>query len=565
MERSQGLDRSVADFTDSFFVTFMVLQMLAVFLLTPAYVAGAVAEEREQQTLDSLLATDLRDREIVLGKLLARLAALSLVVLTGLPILGFLQFLGGVDPNLVLAGFALTGLSMASLAGLAMLQSVYARRPRQAILRTYLLGLAYLLLSGASWLLLIPWLRLANFPSTEAWQSPMELRDVVDWFNIGNPLAAVVQLLAHIHAGRKLDDLLTALLRDYAWFHGLLALVCCIWAVRVFRRQALRPEDDSRAVHAQERSSLLGWLLLGARPRVWQRCVLWKEAFAESETRSSPVRKLLAGVLVALVFWPVIHVMFVYGRILPNGPNDDFSFVLNYWVRAASALLGVCLLLSVAIRAAGSISSERERQTLDGLLATPLSNRAILFGKWLGSIAGPRGLALWLLPVWGLGLLTAALHPLAIPCFVGAWLVLAALASGVGLWFSIAAHKTRRATVFTLLALGLAEVYQLLCWDFPIHSLPQEANTWRILGYASTIRLLYSIPALPDVMRSRLTLDQLGGVLIVFMIRAGMVLALWILCGIRFRVVTGREGQIKQRIPAPEHAAPEHAAQASVL
>ena len=100
---------------------------LAVALLTPAYVAGAIADEKDRKTLEFLLATDLRSREIVLSKLASRLANLTLFVLTGLPILSLIQFLGGVDPNLVLAGFAVTALTMAGLGGLSILNSTTSR------------------------------------------------------------------------------------------------------------------------------------------------------------------------------------------------------------------------------------------------------------------------------------------------------------------------------------------------------------------------------------------------------------------------------------------------------
>src|SRR5947207_779484 len=83
-----------------------------------------------------LLATDLRGREIVLSKLAARLGNLLLTLLTGLPILCFLQFLGGVDLLLVLTGFAMTAAMMVGLAGLGVLNSVYCRRPHTAIILT---------------------------------------------------------------------------------------------------------------------------------------------------------------------------------------------------------------------------------------------------------------------------------------------------------------------------------------------------------------------------------------------------------------------------------------------
>ena len=89
---------------------------------------------KERRTLDFLLATDLHSHEIILGKLAARLGTLLLVLLVGLPILSLLQLLGGVDPNLVVAGYAFLLFTVLSLAAASVLISVYARRSRSAVL-----------------------------------------------------------------------------------------------------------------------------------------------------------------------------------------------------------------------------------------------------------------------------------------------------------------------------------------------------------------------------------------------------------------------------------------------
>src|SRR5579871_491 len=79
---------------NTIFQTFFGIQMLLVAVLTPVMVAGCISEEKERRTLEFVLATDLRGREIVLGKLAARLAGMFLLVLAGLPVFSFLQFLG---------------------------------------------------------------------------------------------------------------------------------------------------------------------------------------------------------------------------------------------------------------------------------------------------------------------------------------------------------------------------------------------------------------------------------------------------------------------------------------
>src|SRR5262249_25579729 len=130
--------REAAEFAEAFFLAFMATQMGLVFLLTPVLTAGAIAEEKQRRTLDGLLTTHLRDREIILGKLVSRLAQMALLLLAGLPVLGFMQLLGGVDPQLVMAGFGLTLLTMLSLASLGIFNSARLGRPRPAIFMTYL-------------------------------------------------------------------------------------------------------------------------------------------------------------------------------------------------------------------------------------------------------------------------------------------------------------------------------------------------------------------------------------------------------------------------------------------
>ena len=147
---------AVADFSETFFLTFLGVQYLGVCFLTPIWTAGAISEEKESRALEFLLATDLRNREIVLSLAVARLINLGLVFLTGLPVLMLLLLLGGIDSDLLLFGFAVTGLTMLSLTTLGIVVSVYASSPRQAVLRTYLWAGGYLVISGLSWLLLVP-------------------------------------------------------------------------------------------------------------------------------------------------------------------------------------------------------------------------------------------------------------------------------------------------------------------------------------------------------------------------------------------------------------------------
>ena len=76
-------------------------------LLTPAYVAPAIAEEKERRTLEYLFTSDLRNREIVLGKLAVRLGHIVLYILAGLPILCLTMRFGGVSIERILFAYIL--------------------------------------------------------------------------------------------------------------------------------------------------------------------------------------------------------------------------------------------------------------------------------------------------------------------------------------------------------------------------------------------------------------------------------------------------------------------------
>jgi ABC-type transport system involved in multi-copper enzyme maturation permease subunit len=455
--RRHGHPDEITAFASSFFYTFMVVQFLVVAVLTPAYTAGAVTDEKEKKTLEFLLATDLRNREIVLSKLASRLATLGMLLLTGLPILGFLQFLGGVDPGLVLAGYTATLATMMSLAAVSILFSVVVRKSRDAVILTYLSVFAYFTLWVLTKVTPPSWL---SFPSTDSWSSPLELSDLVGWYNSGNILEAVFNRLgfARRRGGPNITDVLRGVLTEYVVFHGVLVLVCATWAVLRLRAIALKESYGAR-----KRSSL-GVRLLG-RPAIGKRPMVWKELFAEPGLRFHWLGKLFIVILVVASFLPVVYILGQFFAEITarqsyrtgwrgySDPYSDLAQGMNIWVRTVGTGAACLLLVGVAVRAANSITGERARQTFDSLLTSPLDSNDILFGKWLGSVLSVRWGGLWLGAIYGLGLVTGGVNPLAFPLLVAGWLILAGFVASLGMWFSTICRANVRATASTLLAL----------------------------------------------------------------------------------------------------------------
>jgi ABC-type transport system involved in multi-copper enzyme maturation permease subunit len=560
-----------ARFANTFFYVFMGIQFLVVTAVTPAYVAGAVAEEKERRTLEFLLATDLRNREIVLSKLASRVLNLMLLVLTGLPVLAGLQFLGGVDPLLVIAGSAATLLTVASLAGLSILASVVCRRARDAIVLTYLMALAYLALSGLSWLLTRPsgW---ATFPSTPTWTSPVTVEDAVKAFNVGNIVAVLFQMVSDVEKGKTLDTVLPGYLWPYALFHGAVALFGPLWAVLRLRAIALK-ETGAPARRKQPVLRLVRRVRLGKHP------MIWKEVFADPGMRIHWLGKAIVVLLVLVSFAPVVVIGYLFLEGMLDGWGSSWGFggtqdiwdalaqIINIWVVRVSGTCVACLLLlAVAVRASSCVSIERDRQTFDSLLTTPLDSDTILAGKWLGAIFSVRRGWLWLGVLWGIGLLTGGLHPLALVLMVGSWFVYAAFLAGLGTWFSTVSRTTLRATTWTLVCTVGAAFGHWLVWMCCIPVIIVRAGPMPgVFEWIAKYQTGLTPPAaLGGLMPFRegdfdeqyaqpeLIWETVGFAVMGVATWAVLAALLWVLTSRRFRAVTGREAFEPERRVRPK-------------
>ncbi len=134
----------------------VVLQNLLVLLFLPVYVASAIVEEKENRTLEILCLSFLTDREMVLGKLGARLMHLGSIVLGGFPLLVFMHLWGNVDIAFLVYHEANTFLLLLTGGGICILISAQSEGVFQAITRSYswlaLLGFVGILVG-----FLLPW------------------------------------------------------------------------------------------------------------------------------------------------------------------------------------------------------------------------------------------------------------------------------------------------------------------------------------------------------------------------------------------------------------------------
>lgn len=80
------------------FVAVVIVQVILVTFIGPAFTAGAISGERERQTFDLLRTTLLSAEAFVVGKLLSALSYVFLLILVSIPLQSIAFLLGGLSP-----------------------------------------------------------------------------------------------------------------------------------------------------------------------------------------------------------------------------------------------------------------------------------------------------------------------------------------------------------------------------------------------------------------------------------------------------------------------------------
>ena len=120
-----------------FFAAVTAVELGLICLLAPALTADLISGERERQTLDLLLVTPLSRRQIVVGKLVAALGSLLLLIVLALPIQAIAVLIGGIGLEELLAGLWLLTLTAVTYGCVGLWWSARMRTTRAALLLSY--------------------------------------------------------------------------------------------------------------------------------------------------------------------------------------------------------------------------------------------------------------------------------------------------------------------------------------------------------------------------------------------------------------------------------------------
>jgi ABC-type transport system involved in multi-copper enzyme maturation permease subunit len=128
------------------FAAMAFFQLALLGLFAPAMGAGAISGERERQTLDVLLVSQVSPFGVVWGKLVASLAFLLLLMVTSLPLFAAVFLFGGVDAQQFVLTMLITVMTGVTLGALSVFLSAIFRRTLSATVTAY--GAAFALMLG---------------------------------------------------------------------------------------------------------------------------------------------------------------------------------------------------------------------------------------------------------------------------------------------------------------------------------------------------------------------------------------------------------------------------------
>ena len=525
--------QAVASFTQQFFTSFAFVQLIAVLLLTPAMIAGAIAQERERRTLEYMLISTLSGGEIVVSKFLARLLHVTSLLLAGLPILAIAMTLGGISLALLLTVFAVTIATLVATASASIAVSVWAQRSRDAVVRTYALLLLFLLLPPLLTLLgEINSFGPAISSALKFCGAPMYV----------NPFYVLGACFNNTFSGQGMfpPESIVWLLTTY----GLFSVVVLGWATvsvrRVYRKTIGTTDGNSRKMKRFTRR----W-----RPALKDRPLLWKELFASTAALNLGI---LGRIAVFLLFVGAVvpAALLFYFEATRGNRGSYYDSELMSTTMGVVTLLECGALVVVAIRAAGSITAEKERDSWLTLISTPLEPAEIVWGKMAGAIYAARWFALPIGIWWLLNALLSPQFVIIVPLQLAAFFCIALATSALGIWFSSWCSTSIRAMAATVaVGIFLGGGYLMCCMPFLF------TNQFEILFVAACIPFLLFSPAVLwyEFTTHRLGADGLYAATAASLGLAGYLVFAWILTLANTRGFDRRAGRTveSKSLPLP--------------
>jgi hypothetical protein len=421
----------------TFFGAFAVIQFLFLGALAVRLLAPVVAEERASKRLDFILTTDLRNREILLGKAAGRLPQLLDPVLASLPVLALLPLFGGVPPEYAEVAAAATLATVLGIAGVAFFASVISPTRDTAVSTANSLCIAYVVLSAIA-CALTAWPTFWGFPESVGVPSPVNVADVILAAAAGNPFVAAPQTGLEIQGGTEPGEAVVRAVRRYVVFHLGVGGVFGLMAAARLRAVVVRDPPTGPTPQTALRT------LRRPRPPVTDEAVFWAEAYRHPRAASLAGWRADARRLAAVGLWAVV-VLHLVAVVLEQHRSWRTGIA-----SLAACGLGAAAVLGAGNRATGTVLRERKADTLEALLLTGLGCRVVLRQKWRACAFAPLALYSLAAGVTAAGLVLGSVHPLLAAGLAVGVPAHAAVAVSLGVYCSVRTASANQAAALMM-------------------------------------------------------------------------------------------------------------------
>lgn len=331
-------------------------QLGAIFLFLPPLMAGAIAQEKERETLGLLFLTDLTPWELILQKYVGRLIPMLTLLFLSLPLLAVAYSLGGVSVSMLYFSAATLFLTCLWVGALALECSAHEATTFQALVRCWGLCLVFAMFC---WMGPLPfWLMLPRAygppPGRIFFAVPM-------FFTM---VGYLVSTLFFLLRAKQILEARAFVQRRNPFGHQFKQLDQYWKDLRKLLRAILRKRDQEAYADA-EQIVRRGLGALGDQ-RSW------------SLGGFLMARMQVPNVLAFAIIFGVIVLIALIANVMLD-PKSGGAFVVvvgGLWILA---------LLTVPIQSANAVASERISERLGAILTTPLTAREIL-DEWLAPI-----------------------------------------------------------------------------------------------------------------------------------------------------------------------------------
>jgi ABC-type transport system involved in multi-copper enzyme maturation permease subunit len=358
---------SLQRFAENYMVAFLIVEIIAVVVLTPILVAGGLAREKELRRLDFLRTTPLTEAEMNFGMYFSRVLHVLCFAALGVPIIVLSMLFGSVDIIAVMGGMLIVCMTAFSLGAYVQWQSLRRATLRDTLLVTYwnltwTTGLGFL--CGC-----LPFLSAFSPFST------------LFYFILVRLTSAEEYVYLHLVGFVIIHSFTTFLWLSRANH----ALVDPVMEPNRPSRNEVRVDVFQMQTYDDHDISRTGELIRNTHPPIRddENAFDWKEKHFSGRV-TFQLHGALFGCVTAIILAVIFSLLsFLLISILDTFERGRVGMAPFQGVVRVLAVLstGVMLLMAV-IKGSASIVRERERDTLAALLVLPVDRSEILWAKF---------------------------------------------------------------------------------------------------------------------------------------------------------------------------------------